>query len=72
MFYADGGRIARRDHIWFQVDLTVTVAVFRRVGIDTNQEKTKALVCTPYYVWVKCSEAAYKLRATWGGVNIQV
>ena len=53
VFYADNGRIAGRYHIWVQDALTETVEMFRRVGIDTNLEKTKALVCTPRYIWGK-------------------
>ena len=36
VFYADDGRIARRDHIWVQHDLTVTVEMFNRVSLDKN------------------------------------
>ena len=42
----------------------MTVAMFRRVCLETNLEKTKALVCTSGYIWGKWSKAAYKRRAT--------
>ena len=64
VFYADDGKIVGRDHIWVQDALTVTVEMFRRVGLDTNLEETKALVCTPGYIWGMWTEAAYKRRAT--------
>ena len=47
VFYKDDGRILGRDHIWAQDSLTVIVAMFRRVGLDTNLENTKSLVFTP-------------------------
>ena len=49
-FYMDDGRIAGRDHIWVQNTLPVTVTMFQRVGLDTNLDKKKALVCTPDYI----------------------
>ena len=64
VLYADYGRIAGRDHISVQDALTVTVAMYRRVGLDNNMEKTKALVCTPVYIWGKWIEAAYNHRNT--------
>ena len=50
VFCADDWRIAVRNHIRVQDDLMVTMAMFKRVGIDTNTEKTKSLVCTPGYI----------------------
>ena len=63
-FYADDGRIGGRDHIWVQDALMVSVAMFRRMGLETNLEKKKALVCTPRYIWGKWSEVVYKRRDT--------
>ena len=39
VFYADDGRIAGRDHDWVQDDLTVELAMFQRMGMETNLEK---------------------------------
>ena len=36
IFYADDGRIVRREHIWLQDAMTVSVAMFRRVALGTN------------------------------------
>ena len=47
LFYADGGRISGREQIWVQDNLTISVVMFRRMGLEKNLEKTKALVCTP-------------------------
>ena len=71
IFYADGRRIGGRNHIWVQGDLTVSVAIFQHMGLETNLEKTKALVCTPGYIWGKCSEADYKRRSTGEGATFR-
>ena len=36
VFYTDDARIAGRYHIWVQDSLMVTVAMFRRMGLETN------------------------------------
>ena len=64
IFYAEDGMIGGRYHIWVQDALIVSVAMFRRMGLETNLEKTKALVFTPGYIWGEWSDAAYKGRAT--------
>ena len=64
VFYADDRRVVGRDHIWAQDALMVAVVMFRRVGLETNLEKTKALVCTPRYIWGKWSKSLYKRKAT--------
>ena len=67
VLYMDGGRIAGRYHIWVQDALMVTAEMLQRVGLETNLEKTKALVCTLGYIWGNWSKAAYKRRATGEG-----
>ena len=59
-FYADDGRIEGQDHEWVQDTLTVTVVMFLRLGLDTNVDKTKSMVCMPSFIWVKWSREAYK------------
>ena len=44
VFYVDDGRIEGRDHEWVQDALTVMVVMFRRMGLETNLDKTKAMV----------------------------
>ena len=51
IFYADYRGVGGRDHIWIKYALTVSVEIFLRVGLETNLEKIKALVCTPGYIW---------------------
>ena len=60
VFYADDGRIAGKDPEWVQDALKVKVAMFRRMGLDANLEKTKLMVCTPRLIWGKWEEMAYK------------
>ena len=50
IFYADEGRIAWRDHIWVQYALMASVAMFQRILLEMNLDKTKALVCTRGYI----------------------
>ena len=67
IFYADDRIISGRDHIWVQYALTVSLAMFQRMGLETNLEKTQSLVCTPGYIWYKWSEVAYKCISTGEG-----
>ena len=43
-------------------NLKATVAMFLRMGLNTNLEKTKYMVCTPSFILCKCIEKAYKHR----------
>ena len=47
VFYADDRRIAGRDHEWVQDALIVTVALFRRMGPETNLEKRRQWCVRP-------------------------
>ena len=49
-FCADDGRIAGRDPIWVQTELTTMVRNFERVGLQTNLNKTKAMIFIPGFV----------------------
>ena len=51
VFYADNGRIVGRDPYQVQDSLSVTVDMFRRVGLETNLEEMKEVVCTPGFIW---------------------
>ena len=59
-FYADDGRIAGRDPIWVQTALTTMVRMFERVGLQTFLNKTKAMICTPGFIWGQQGAEAYK------------
>ena len=56
IFYADGGRIARRYHEWVQDALLVMVTIFCIMVLEENIEKTKAMVCTPGFILGKWGE----------------
>ena len=43
-------RIAGRYHDWVQDVLIVAVAMFHKMGLNANLEKTKAVVCTPKFI----------------------
>ena len=51
VLYADDGRIEGQDHDWVQDEFTVTVAMFLRMGLDSNLDKTNTVVCTPRFIW---------------------
>ena len=53
VFYADDERIAGWDHEWVQDALMTTVAMFRRMGLEDNLYKNKAMICTPGLIWGK-------------------
>ena len=49
--------------------LTVTVSMFWWIGIETDLNKTKAMVYTPGFIWGYYGGLFYKRRATGGGVQ---
>ena len=71
VFYVDDGRIAGHDYEWLQDALDVTVAMFWRMGLETNLEKNKAMVCTTGFIWGKWRELAYKRQVTWDGATFR-
>ena len=48
--YADNERIAGQYHEWVQDVLSVTVSMFSRMGLETNLENTKAMICTSGFI----------------------
>ena len=60
--YANDVRIAGRYHEWVQDAVTVTVPVFRRIGLDTNLKNTKAVLCITRSIWGDWGETVYKIR----------
>ena len=64
VFYADGVRIAGREPDWVQDSLSVTVYMFFRDRLETNLDKTKAMVFTPGFIGGQIREEAYKRRET--------
>ena len=61
VFYTEDGSIA--DYKWVQDALIMTVAMFLRMGLDANLDKTKSIVFTPGFIYGKWDDQAYKQRA---------
>ena len=68
-FYTDDGRITGRDTIWVQEALKTMVRMFERFILQTNLNKTKAVIFTPGFIWGHQGAEAYKRRATGEGPN---
>ena len=47
------------------------VRMFEWVGLQTNLNKTKAVICTPGFIWVQQGAEAYTIRSTWEGPNFR-
>ena len=58
-FYADDGIIANREPERLQQSLDALVALFERVGLITNTEKTKAMTMIPGKIRTRLIEEVY-------------
>ena len=47
VFYADDGVLSARCPEWLQNSFTILVGLFERVGLHTNSQKTKVMMCVP-------------------------
>ena len=47
VFYADDGMVGARDPKWLQGAFSALVAIFDRVGLQTNVDKTVSMACQP-------------------------
>ena len=47
VFYADDGMVVSSDPAWFQGTFSALVAIFYRVGLRTNVNKTVSMACHP-------------------------
>ena len=47
------------------------VRMFERVCLQTNLGKTKAMICTPGFIWGQHGAEAYKRRALGEGQNFR-
>ena len=70
-FYADDGQIEGRNTIWVQTAQTAMVRMFERFGLQKNMIKTKAMICTPWFIWGHKGVGAYNKRSTGEGTNLQ-
>ena len=53
-------RISVVESICVQEFFRVFVALFEQIGIHINLDKTKAMVCTPGFLWVIQGVTSYK------------
>ena len=65
--YKKDGRISGHNAILVHMTLMVVVRIFYRVGLKTNLGNTKAMVCTPSFIWGKQGSAAYNQRVAGEG-----
>ena len=70
-FYTDDGGVAGRVPIWVQAALTTMVRMFERVGLQTDLRKTKAMICTLWFIWGLQGSEAYNRQATGEGPTFQ-
>ena len=54
-----------------QTTLTLIIRMFKRVGIQENLGITKAMSCTPGFIWGQQKAVDYKRRATGEGATFQ-
>jgi hypothetical protein len=71
LFYADDGLVAAMDKGWVQESFDTLINLFERVGLRTNTQKTKAMICTPGHISGRQSDYVYERRMTGSGDNFQ-
>ena len=47
VFYTDDGMVGASDPTWLQGAFSALVAIFNRVGLQTNVDKTVSMACQP-------------------------
>jgi hypothetical protein len=67
-FFVDDGLVGSRDPIWLQSATEVLVTLFEGIGLRTNHDKTKVMMCVPGNIRVAHTEAAYHAQQL-GPVN---
>jgi hypothetical protein len=60
LFYVDDGWIASRDPEQLQHSFGILIGLFERVGLFTNVDKTKAMICIPGRIRTKLSTEVYE------------
>ena len=63
LFYVNDGQIAGRNPIWVQSTVSATLRIFKRLGLQTNLGKAKAMVCTLGFIRDQQGAVVYKRRA---------
>jgi len=70
-FYADDGLIGSTDPEWLQEAFNFLTELFERVGLKTNTNKTKAMICHPGSIATQQSTAGYRHRTLYEGGNFR-
>jgi hypothetical protein len=58
-FFVDDGLVGPRDPVWLQSALDVLVILFESIGLRTNPDKTKLMMCAPGNIQVAHTEEVY-------------
>jgi hypothetical protein len=64
LFYADHGLVGAMDKDWVQESFDTLINLFERVGLRTNTQKTKAMICTLGHISGRQSDYVYERRMT--------
>jgi hypothetical protein len=67
-FFVDAGLVRWRDPIWLKSAMEVLVKLFEGIGLRTNHDKTKVMMCVPGSIQVAHTEVAYHAQQL-GPVN---
>jgi hypothetical protein len=67
-FFVDDGLVGLRDPVWLQGTLDVLIKLFESIGLRSNPDKTKVMMCIPGNIRVAHTEEAYHTQQ-YGPVN---
>jgi hypothetical protein len=67
LFYADDGCLSTIDHEWLQKALEILTELFRRIGLETNTQKTVLMISNPPTMHANLSQQAYRRKLTGDG-----
>ena len=72
VFYADDGMVGALDPAWLQGAFSALVAIFDRVGLQTNVDKTVSMACHPCRAgYGNCTTEGYRQRITGDGSSFR-
>ncbi len=58
-FFVDNGLVGLMDHVWLQSTMDVLVTLFEGIGLRTNPDKTKVMMCVPGNIQVAHTKEVY-------------
>ena len=72
VFYANDGMVSASDPAWLQGAFSALVAIFGRVGLRTNVDKTVSMACHPCWAWTgNQTTEGYRRRLTGVGSSFR-